>query len=170
MNTTYEKYCELGIDGSLISLETAADVFPYFCYPANARAIGTEGSILYCFIEPYGDMVFACNPDSCTDTYVYPLAETFDDFIALILSCGSVNPVEQIVWMSKEQFNQHLNDEAAVRTDQQNEVLRIIQKELGILPMSAPYDYVKRLQSEFDGSRIEYRDEYYDLLGIGKSE
>ena len=95
MKTTYEKYCDLGI---------AQDVFPHFCYPANAKAIGTEGSILYCFIESYGDMVFACNPESCADTYVYPLARTFDDFIALILSCGSANPVEQIVWMRKTLF------------------------------------------------------------------
>ena len=79
MKTTYEKYCDLGIDGSLISLEIAQDVFPHFCYPANAKAIGTEGSILYCFIESYGDMVFACNPESCADTYVYPLARTIAD-------------------------------------------------------------------------------------------
>lgn len=32
--------------------------------------------------------------------------------------------------------------------------------------MSDPYDYVKRLQSEFDDSRIEFSDEYYDVLGI----
>lgn len=168
MKTTYEKYCDLGIDGSLISLEAAQDVFPYFCYPVNARAIGTEGSILYCFIEPYGDMVFGCNPDSCSDSYVYPLAKTFDDFIALILSCGSANPVEQIVWMSKEQFIHHLDEEKAIRTKQQIEVLQQIQEKLGILPMGAPYDYVKRLQSEFDGSKIEFSDEYYDVLGIKK--
>ena len=166
MKTTYEKYCDLGIDGSLISLEIAQDVFPHFCYPANAKAIGTEGSILYCFIESYGDMVFACNPESCADTYVYPLARTFDDFIALILSCGSANPVDQIVWMRKEHFSQHLDEENAIRTEQQCEVLQQIQEQLGILPMSDPYDYVKRLQSEFDDSRIEFSDEYYDVLGI----
>ena len=46
------------------------------------------------------------------------------------------------------------------------EVLQQIQEQLGILPMSDPYDYVKRLQSEFDDSRIEFSDEYYDVLGI----
>ena len=111
-------------------------------------------------------MAFACNPDSCADTSVYRLARTFDDFIALILSCGSANPVEQIVWMRKEHFSQHLDEENAIRTEQQCEVLQQIQEQLGILPMSDPYDYVKRLQSEFDDSRIEFSDEYYDVLGI----
>ena len=44
--------------------------------------------------------VFACNPESCADINVYPLAKNFDDFIRVILACGSANPVEQIVWMN----------------------------------------------------------------------
>lgn len=168
MKTTYEKFCDLEIDRNLISLEKAQNVYPYFCYPVNAKAIGIEGSILYCFIKPYGDMVFACNPESCANAYVYPLAKTFEDFVALIMSCGSTNPVEQIVWMSKEQFIQHLDEEIAIRTEQQNKVLQQIQDGLGIIPMSEPYDYVKGLQAGFDGSKIEFSDEYYDVLGIEK--
>ena len=45
------------------------DIYSYFCYPTNAKAIGFEGSIMYCFIEPYGEMVFACNPDTCCLLY-----------------------------------------------------------------------------------------------------
>ena len=56
---------------------------------------------MYCFIEPYGEMVFACNPDTCADVFVYPLARTFEDFMRLILACGSTNPIEQIIWMDK---------------------------------------------------------------------
>lgn len=168
MKTLFERYSELAIDGSLICLERAKHTSPCFCYPVHARAIGFEGSILYCFIEPYGDMVFACNPDTCADIFVYPLANSFADFMRLILACGSANPVEQIVWMDRDTFTRHLREEEAIRTEEQKAVLCYIEKELGLSPMAEPYDYVKDLQSRFDYSGIVYSDEYYDVLGIEK--
>ena len=81
METLFDQYKELNINGSLICLEQVEDIYSYFCYPTNAKAIGFEGSIMYCFIEPYGEMVFACNPDTCADVFVYPLARTFEDFM-----------------------------------------------------------------------------------------
>ena len=87
METLFDQYKELNINGSLICLEQVEDIYSYFCYPTNAKAIGFEGSIMYCFIEPYGEMVFACNPDTCADVFVYPLARTFEDFMRLILAC-----------------------------------------------------------------------------------
>ena len=86
METLFDQYKELNINGSLICLEQVEDIYSYFCYPTNAKAIGFEGSIMYCFIEPYGEMVFACNPDTCADVFVYPLARTFEDFMRLILA------------------------------------------------------------------------------------
>ena len=96
METLFDQYKELNINGSLICLEQVEDIYSYFCYPTNAKAIGFEGSIMYCFIEPYGEMVFACNPDTCADVFVYPLARTFEDFMRLILACGSTNPIDII--------------------------------------------------------------------------
>lgn len=165
MKTLFERYKRLNIDGSLICLEAAEDISPYFCYPVNATAIGFEGSIMYCFIKPYGDMVFACNPDTCADVFVYPLAKTFEDFMRLILACGSANPVEQIVWMNREQFADHLQEEAASRTAQQKTILHDLAQALGISPMDEPYDYVKELQAHFDSSGVVYSDEYYEVLG-----
>lgn len=133
----------MNIDGSLICLEETSDAIQYFCYPTNAKAIGFEGCIMYCFIEPYSDMVFACNPESCTNRFVYPLAKSFEDFLGLILACGSANPIEQIVWMSREQFLQHLREEAQARTQEQQNLLDFIEKELAIFPIENPYDYVK---------------------------
>lgn len=166
MKTLFERYKELNIDGALICLEQVEDPYSYFCYPTNARAIGFEGSIMYCFIAPYGDMVFACNPDSCANIYVYPLAKSFEDFLCLILACGSTNPIEQIVWMNREQFTNHLQEEKAIRTERQKAVICYLVKELGLSPIANPYEYVKELQSNFDNSGIAYRDEYYDALGI----
>lgn len=166
MKTLFERYKELNIDGSLICLEQVEDIYPYFCYPINAKAIGFEGSIMYCFIESYGDMVFACNPDSCAEVFVYPLAKNFEDFLSLILACGSTNPIEQIVWMDKEKFIKHLKEEEVSRTDEQKALLKLLEKELNLSPLENPYEYVKGVQADFDGSKIKYSDEYYDVLRI----
>lgn len=166
MKTLFDRYKELIIDGSLICLGEVDDICSYFCYPINARAIGFEGSIMYCFIEPYGDTVFACNPDSCADVFVYPLAKSFENFLRLILACGSANPIEQIAWMDKDKFTKHLKEEEAVRTEEQRALIRYLEKELGIAPIADTYKYVKELQSHFDNSGIAYSDEYYDVLGI----
>ena len=109
METIYEKYMALPIDKGLLCLENGDITEPYFCYPVNAKPIGFEGCILYCFLPEYGEMVFACNPESCADQNVYPLAATFEDFIRLILACGTANPVEQIVWMDKNKFEEHIS-------------------------------------------------------------
>lgn len=162
----FEKYRTMNIDGSLLSLEYAEITDSYFCYPVNAEVIGFEGSILYCFLPEYGEMVFASNPESCADKNVYPLAENFHDFLRLVVACGSANPVEQAVWMSKEQFAQHLQDERAIRTAKQSALIDRLCAELELSPMSDPYEYIKALQADFDDSKIQYPDEYYDVLGI----
>ena len=162
----YEKFKRLSLDPALISLARGSISVPYFCYPLNAEAIGFEGCILYCFIRGYGDMVFAANPETCADAHVYPLARSFEDFLRLILACGSANPVEQIAWTDRSRFEQHLQDEAAIRTDAQRAALEMIAAGLELAPMEDPFGYVKSLQAGFDGSRIEYSDEYYDVLGI----
>ena len=164
---TYKKFLSLDIDSSLISLEKAETGYSdYFCYPTNAKAIGFEGCIMYCFIDGYEETVFACNPESCADIYVYPLAKSFDDFMRLILACGSANPVEQIVWMNKQQFEQHLQAEKEAKTTKQKELLSFLEKELQVVAMDHPFEYVKELQSDFDFSKIQFSDEYYDVLGI----
>lgn len=145
MLTTYEKFQSLSIDGSLISLEKIDMVTDFFCYPKKYQAIGYEGCIMYCFIEGYDDTVFACNPEGCVGMYIYPLARNFDDFISLIIACGSANPIEQIVWMSKEQFEEHIMSEQVICTKQQEDILLRLQKELEIQPMSNPYENVKNI-------------------------
>lgn len=163
--TTYEKFLSLDIDCSLISLEKTGYA-DYFCSPTNAKAIGFEGCIMYCFIDGYGEIVFSCNPESCADINVYPLARNFADFISLILACGSANPVEQIVWMNKQQFEKHLQEEKEIQTAEQKELLALLEKEFHIAAMDNPFKYVKELQSGFDYSKIQFSDEYYDVLGI----
>ena len=164
--TVYKQFMDLGLDLSLLCLEQCDNQPEYFCYPIGAQPIGYEGSIMYCFLGGYAEMVFAVNPETCADIFVYPLAKDFVDFLRLILACGTANPAEQIVWMTKERFEQHVREEAAIRSVELIKTLERIAQEFDLEPMEDPYEYVKALQKEFDDSMIRYTDEYYDVLGI----
>lgn len=166
MSTVYEKYLALPVDKGLFSLARGDMADPWFCYPVNAEPIGFEGNILYCFLPEYGETVFACNPESAADGNVYPIADNFEDLLRLILACGTVNPAEQVVWMSREQFDEHLSAEKAILTHAQKAALAALQSELGITPMDDPYGYVRSVQQNFDAGRIQFSDEYYDVTGI----
>jgi len=115
-------------------------------------------------------MVFACNPESCAGQNVYPLAANFEDFIRLILACGTANPVEQIIWMNREQFDEHIANEKMILTEKQKEAGSLLQQRLGVLPMDNPFEYVKSIQKNFDDSKIRYSAEYYDVTGIERPQ
>lgn len=169
MISLFEKYKSLDLDGSLICLAWQDKIEPYFCYPVGAQAIGFEGSIMYCFIPGYDEMVFAVNPEA-VDSNVYPLAKDFHDFMRLILACGSANPVEQIIWMNQEQFAQHVQQEQAVQTKEQQTLLQTLRQELELSPMENPFEYVKDVQKDFDAGKIRYSNDYYDVLGLDRPD
>lgn len=162
----YEKYKKLNIDGSRIGLERGSEIGGYFCTPKGARVIGWDNGIHYCFIRGYGEMVFAVNPETGADKYVYPLAESFEDFLRLILACGHTAPVEQIIMWTEEQFKEFLASDYNAFMQGQQEVLDTITEKLKLKPMAVPYQYVKQLQTQFDDSKIKFTDEYYDVLGL----
>ena len=168
--TMYEKYCQLDIDGRWIGLEKSEMCVEYFCTPINTIVIGWENSIHYCFIKGYRDMVFAVNPESCVDKYVYPLAANFKEFLRLILACGSTTAVEQIIGWSKEQFEDFLYSDDNKVFPQQAEVLKIVAEELKLQPMEDVYEYVKAVQAQFDDGKIKYSNEYYDVLGLERPD
>ncbi len=51
-------------------------------------------------------------------------------------------------------------------TQEQKEALSVLAEKLELAPMENPFEYVKALQSVFDDSKIQFSDEYYDVLGI----
>ena len=164
--TLYEKYKKLNIDTTLIGLEKGSTTGDYFCTPKGATVIGWENSIHYCFIKGYGEMVFAVNPETCVDKYVYPLAENFEEFLRIILACGSTTAVEQIIGWTKEQFVEFLKSSDNAFVSNQADVLEKLKDELKIEPRENVYEYVKNIQANFDDSKIEYIEEYYDTLGL----
>ena len=146
MNPLYTKYKNLKIDGSWIGLEPGTQT-PYFCTPIGAEIIGWDNGIHYCF----------------------PIARNFCDFLGLILATGNTNILQQIIWWDKKRFEDFVNSpeeqEWSVRPEVQG-VLSTIRKEIDVAPIDAPFEYVKAIQKDFDYSKIQYSDEYYEVTGI----
>lgn len=169
--TIYERFRQLPIAPRWIGLERGTGDASYFCTPVGAEIIGWENSIHYCFLPGYGRIVFAVNPESCADQYVYPLAADFRDFLRLILACGSTTAVEQIILWSREDFDTFLNSDDNAILPEQRHVLDVLRQELQLQPMEDPYGYVKALQAQCcDMSRITWSDEYYDVLGLERPD
>ena len=166
----FEKFMSLDIDRESINLEKGTLDEPYFCYPENASVIGFEGSILYCTIKEEGETVFASNPETCADECVYPLAKNFEDFMRMVIACGSPTPIEQIIWMSREQFDKQVAEVHENMSKEAKAAIETIKRELNIEPVENIYDYVKEIQKDFDLSGIKFSDEYYEICGENPSE
>ena len=168
ISSTYEEFCKLNIDRAAIGLGKSDYDVEYFCTPVGAEVIGYEGvdGIHYCFIPEYGDIVFAVNPMSAVDEYVYPLAKNFEDFLSLIITCNSTAAVEQIIgWDNREIFENYIQpteDEYYLRC---KEIFDYIKDALNIKLMDDPFEYVKNLQEDFPYEKIPFSDEYYDCTG-----
>lgn len=168
--TLYKRYLTLPIEPRWLGLERGGDT-TYFCTPVGASIIGWENSIHYCFLPGFGETVFAVNPESCVDQYVYPLARDFRDFLRLILACGSTTAVEQIIGWSRTEFEDFLHSADNAVLPEQQRALDVLASELALSPMEDPYACVRSVQAEFgDLSGIRYSDEYYDMLGLERPD
>lgn len=165
--SVYEKFKSIEGDMSLIGLEKGDSEGGYFCTPIGAEVIGweTEG-IHYCFIDGFGEMVFAVNPETAETEFVRPIAENFETFMRLILACKSTTALEQISGWTKEELERFIKNEDGDYVKERQKLLDRIQKVLEIEPMENPFDYVKSIQKEFDYKKLKFTAEYYDVLGL----
>ena len=158
--TLYEKFKGLDIDFSQLGLGRGDDQGGYFCTPVGARVIGWEGvdGIHYCFVEGFGETVFAVNPAVLPGKYVHPLARSFEDFLRLLIACGSTAAAEQAWMWDREQFDAFLMDNPPVPE------INALRDKLSLAPMEDPYGYIKEVHSSFDYSKIPFSGEYYENL------
>ncbi len=175
-STTYEKFIKLDIDFGEINFEPSDYNRPYFCTPVGAEILGWESGIHYCFINGFGETVFAVNPESCVDYNAYPVAENFTDFLTLVISTGSRNPVEQIInFSSFADFDAFVNSKEEQDWFSRPEHIQAIEKiksyfHLQPIALKDVYNYVRNLQANFDYDKIEFTDEYYELTGKPKPD
>lgn len=167
-NTLYKQFQNLDIDTSWIGLSREEN-HQYFCTPIGAEIFAWDNGIHYCFISGFGNMVFAVNPDTGCDYYVYPLAENFYDFLSLVLATKNANVIQQIILWNKQQFIGFINSTDNVEYDSKPEVVAVlssIQTKLGISPMEHPFEYIKKIQMDFPYSKIKFTDAFYETTGI----
>ena len=171
MNDIFEKYKELNIDGSWIGLEARGNV-PWFCTPIGAETFGWDNGIHFCFIDGFGETVFAVDAECCCEHLVFPIARNFCDFLRLILAAGNTCPIEQIMWWDKKMFEDSLNDPDNAEWNSKPEVQKALKAiaELGITPMEEPFEYVKDIQKDFPYDKLQYTNEYYDTLGLERPD
>lgn len=166
-DTAYEKFKQFTSDPRCIGLADEENE-GYFCTPLGAAIIGWDGCIHSCFIKGFGKTVFAVNPETCCEHYVYPIASNFTDFLRLILAANGTNALQQIPLWSKQQYDDFVNSPKEVAYTKSAEVAAILQeiRDMGLSPMPDPYEYVSRLQREFDYWKIPYSEEFYDATGL----
>lgn len=159
----YSKFLRLGISLASVGIEIGNDEALYFCTPKGASIIGWAGAdgIHYCFIQGFGEMVFAVSSMNTAPDFVHPLAENFTDFLRLLVACGDVAALEQAWMWDKAQFESYLKENPA--TENQKEILAEIAEKMKLTAIEKPWEYIKSLQSSFDYSKIKYTEEYYDI-------
>lgn len=158
---TYDEFKRMQINHAAIGMMQRESFETYFCTPENANVIGWAGvdGIHYCTIPQFGEMVFAVSPMNFGD-YVHPIARNFEDLLRMLLFCADMAAIEQCYAWNKEQFKAFMIDCPA--TEEQKTVLNAIREAFALVPMFGAFDYIKKLQAEFDLSQIPYTEDFYD--------
>ncbi len=162
MSSFYQKFLRKQIDLAPLGVEQSSDHTTYFCTPKGASIIGWAGvdAIHYCFVRGFGEMVFAVSPANTNPDYVHPLANSFEDFLRLLLACGSADALEQAWKWNKEQFDTYIKENTPIENGQL--VLSEMTDKRSLSPIENPWQYIKELQNTFDYSKIKYTEDFYD--------
>ena len=162
--TTYQKFKKLKIDFSAIEFEQTGNEDKYFCTPIGAHLIGIAGAdgTHYCTVWGQGEMVFAVNPSNEIGKNVFPIANTFDELLSLLLACGSMAAIEQVHMWDEEQFEEFVAENQP--TSAQLAAFDVLRDKLGITPMEEPFAYLRRLQERYDYGMLHFAKEYYEYL------
>ena len=154
-------FAKMKIDLSPLGFIQSGEYEYYYCTPKDAKIIAASGidGIHYCTINDFGEIIFAVSPMNYGDC-VHPIARSFEDLLRLLLSCSDIAALEQCYGWDREQYEAFLIDFPT--TDKQQAILDEIKDKCGLLPIEDAYTYVKKLQAEFDLSKIIYTEDYYD--------
>lgn len=160
-------------------LQAGADDFAYFCTPVDAEFVGRIGCDGVHFILLPGDERVFCVDPSMGErgTYVLPVASDFREFLSFILCCQDANPLSQIYWMTRQQYDELAAEDAAAREneyqskffEEKDNALSTIVKEFGLTSID-PFKKVKAMQAKFDPAVLNFSEEYYDAVGYVRPE
>lgn len=160
----YEQYIKNKFDLSAFGIERGESRSDYFCTPKGAKIIGWTGvdGIHYCTIKALGETVFAVEPMGYAGRHAFPIAESFEDFLRLLMACGHEAYIEQAHAWSREQYDNFAKDNPL--TTKANEQSLYLQNEYGLAPINDPYQYLKTIYDNFDFSTVPYKKDYYEYV------
>ena len=161
---TYDDFLRAGLTLEAFGIFAGEQKSDCFCTPRGATVLGWTGvdGIHYVQIKTLGETVFAVNPYADPGRYAHPVAKNFEDFLCLLVKCGSESYLEQVhgwTWEQYEAFSQKYPMTAA-----QNEAAERMMSQLGLTPISDVYGYVKALDESFDFSAIPYSRDDWELV------
>lgn len=163
MGRYYARFIRKGLSLAPLGVEQDNGREAYFCTPKGAEIFGWAGvdGIHYCFVRGFGEMVFAVSPMNGVQDCVHPIARDFRDFLRLLLACGDAAALEQAWQWDEGQFDAFVRENQP--SPEQKQTLEQLAAVTKLDPMPQPWKYIHALQAEFDGSRLKYPKEYYDL-------
>lgn len=160
-------------------LQAGADDFACFCTPVDAEFVGRIGCDGVHFILLPGDERVFCVDPSMGErgTYVLPVAGDFREFLSFVLYCQDANPLSQIYWMTRKQYQELAAEDAAAREneyqakffEEKDIALAAVVKEFGLTPVD-PFKKVRAMQKKFDPAVLNFSEEYYDVVGYERPE
>ena len=162
MAAFYQKFLRKHLDLSSLSVMRREDNDPYFCTPKGASIFGWAGvdGIHFCFVRGFGETVFAVSPMNGGKDCVHVIARDFSDFLRLLLATGDSAALEQAWQWDEAQFDAFLAENPP--TDEQKAVLSQITTVFSLTPMERPWQYLRKLQAEFDLSKLKFTEDFYD--------
>lgn len=174
-----KRFRALDINFDSIGLMADDDPARYFCDPVDLEPVGRIGCDGVHFILLPGDERVFCVDPSMGErgTYVLPVASDFREFLSFILYCQDANPLSQIFWMTRKQYDELAAEDAAARGSEyqskffkeKDEALAAIVKEFNLTPVD-PFKKVKAMQKKFDPAVLNFSEEYYDAVGYERPE
>ena len=87
--TLYGKYKKNQFSLAPFGIEKGDTRSDYFCTPRGAVILGWTGvdGIHYCMLKSHGETVFAVNPMADPKKHAFPVAENFEGFLRLLITC-----------------------------------------------------------------------------------
>lgn len=174
-----KRFRALDINFDSIGLMEDNDPARYFCDPVDLEPVGRIGCDGVHFILLPGDERVFCVDPSMGErgTYVLPVASDFREFLSFVLYCQDANPLSQIYWMDRKQYQELAAEDAAAREneyqakyfEEKDKALAAIVKEFGLTPVD-PFKKVKAMQKKFDPAILNFSEEYYDAVGYERPE
>lgn len=155
--TIYERFCGSSLDTAAIGLATEPEAAGHPFTPLGAHIIGWTGRdyVHFCFVEGFGETVFAVDP--AAGEPVYPVANTFSEFLGLILACRGTEAILNAWCCSSLRFSRFLAQQRL--SYKQQSILRAIANAYAPPAIVSPFSYLMEIRRSFDGRRLAFSPE-----------